>query len=75
MKETIQRKNTMVDPPATHKDLSPLQLPNFKAAFKPFKKRSLSVADSSQVKISENVGLKKREEKAARKLGEALQQS
>lgn len=74
LKAPISRKKTMIDPPNTIKDSSPLMFPKFSAAFKPFKKRSLSVADSSPIMVNDPNG-RKRDEKAARKLEEGLQQS
>lgn len=71
-----QRKNTMLEPLNTHKiGTSPLMFPKPTAAFKPFKKRSYSVAESSSNNLVDPEPLKKRDIKAEQKLQEALQNS
>ncbi len=75
-KAPIARKKTMLEPPNTHNlSSSPLLFPKLSAAFKPFKKRSYSVADSSSQNVPEGGELKKRDMKAERKLEEGLQKS
>lgn len=73
-KSAMPRKNTMLEPPKTHNlTSSPLFFPTISAAFKPFKKRSYSVADSSSQNIPEADELKKRDMKAERKIEEGVQ--
>ncbi len=71
-KAPIARKSTMVDQPNSKKGSSPMLLSKFSAAFKPFKKRSLSVAGPSSTEINGEEGIKKRDKKAIRKLEEAV---
>lgn len=63
----------MVDRPHTIKQASPSLFPKFTAAFKPFKKRSLSVADSTSTKINSAVPSKKRDQKEVRKHVEMIE--
>ena len=72
-KKPSMRKATIAEMPKTIKQTSPLMFPQFSAAFKPFKKRSLSVADKSSPQVSPGGTAKKREEKAARKMEEMNQ--
>jgi len=65
----------MVDLPNNKRGSSPLFLPKTSAAFKPFKKRSLSVADSSSSNVKGDEGIRKRDEKAERKLEETIKQT
>ena len=68
--------NTMIDDPNAIKQTSPLVYPNVSAAFKPFKKRSLSFHNTTNIQINIDGGgynqgqPKKREEKAYAKAHE-----
>jgi hypothetical protein len=57
------RTSAMLDAPRTIKQASPSMFPKFSAAFKPFKKRSLSVSDPCSLKINGGDPLKKRDHK------------
>ena len=63
----------MLDGSDMKKQESPSLIPKFSAAFKPFKKRSLSVADSTSTKINGTEPLKKREQKEIRKQIEMIE--
>lgn len=70
--------NTLIEDPNTIKQTSPLVFPNLSAAFKPFKKRSMSFHNTTNIQININdvSGLnsghqnKKREDKAYAKANE-----
>ena len=74
----LVENNTLIDDPNTIKQASPLVFPNLSAAFKPFKKRSMSFHNTTNIQININdvSGLnsgqpnKKRDEKAYTKANE-----
>mmetsp|Transcript_7693 Transcript_7693/g.8772 ORF Transcript_7693/g.8772 Transcript_7693/m.8772 type:complete len:219 (+) Transcript_7693:1138-1794(+) len=74
LKAPIARKKTMLDHTRTGNQRSPLFFPKFSAAFQPFKKRSMSLADPSSETNIETDELKKRDGKAVRKLEQAIKQ-